>query len=1531
MKKGNLEFIFYVCLSFFFLKSNSHFLNYDDTNTLHPEKLNNIYHYSYHGVDNTIVALKNISDSDDFYTQIINQQTVIFNSDILNESPVFPLLIFTKLYDNYCISFYKTFTTDFACTYQLIINDNLKAIAKVDDSNLFIIKKELNIFYAGLFDDNNPPYSSEIDYDKYHLTVLKNKNVIMTLCENDNDNIIIYHYLFNNNDNYQSYQLAYINNQYKLSGTRQYSCKNCQTIEIVDNDVSYIITCFYVTNYGITCVSDIILEKLFVLNRERVIGICSSYEENEPNNIILLSYNTFGMIGCGTQTKAEIVKIDKDLNQIGNTIIFEVPEGGVNFLSFDFLLDSNNYLHFIYLTEIDNKYYTYSQSYYIPICESRDFPLAQNTTLDFTFLIGPFIKFYSYPNYVHLINPECKTKGCKITEADPLYLYGSDSYLDSSNFTIEYILLQEELEDYSQKCVLNIINCYKSCLSCLEVGNESNNKCTSCRNTIESEIVGWNQTIFQNCMYKTEGYYNEYEKIKISEEIEKEYLVYKLCHPRCKKCLKPGNYTFPNCEECATDLGYYPISSEDLFQAKHCYLSTDIIPGFYFDNSKFYSCQNNCIKCSNISMSEYSVASPFGCEVCDYENDYYPFYLNSTRDKANCISYEKLSIEPYYLIGERYSENAYLEKCYYTCQTCSSGGNEINHNCLTCANSFIKSIENPLNCVCEFSIIDTNTKQYKCLNECDSIYKHKKINLINQYECIEDCFKSKYKYIYNYQCFDECPNGTYANSNNECIDKNECVMNIYYTNIKLENLNDDVFNSMVLAYLYEFLNNMHIKYIISEDNDYSIMIYRNYECLNNYRNYSITKLYFGRCYEYLQKGAPVSRDIDVIILMLDINRGDDQPHLIKYSIYNPITGEPVYDVDECEQYFNVTMIHPMEIMKNVDFETAIKFRNFNFNVFNESEIIFTNFCQNISEIIDYDVILKDRIKDFYQNVSFCDDKCTEEGKDYDTFEVNCTCFFQASLSTEIYYNVKRIKNNVNSQSILTFDVTNCKNEFKKNFSFYIVSIILIIFLLGEILCFIIYLICDIKFLKDLIAALIVGNPPIKNNYNNNIINNENSIKNNKMIINIHNKKATFKNSLLNYENKINLNDKDLRNFKVGNIIQIKDSNDYMFLFGNGNIPNMNKTTKYKPSEKIIENNNELENKTNVIDEKNKLENKTNIIIDKKNKIENGNEINIKKLHITDESFYEKNNNEEIKSDLFYSLKDLEINSVELDDKKINKINELNEQSNQQGFSVIRMEEKDEYISKVVEQKEDKETYAIKIAKNILFNNDKRLNKLNYSSAIRLDKRKFWELFLNQITLRENFIYTFYYYNRLQPKLIRIIFLLFKFSFSILINTLLFTKKYISDKYNLREKNFIKFYFTHAWIKIILCFILFILIDMLLQLTRNSSNKIIDFYNSLKKRKKKKKMILQEFENIKFQNLLLSVAIAVITGFTCYYVTCFCFVYRFSESDLLFESAITFIILEIFQILSTLFICFLRIFAIKNYSECAFNFSSFFIL
>ena len=1507
-------FAFYVFIfSSCFLKIESHILNYNELDII---RLNNIYSNNYHGIESTVLLKK--KNGNDFFNEGYESIPITSVTEILNETPIFPLISFSTGENIYYISFHKySFFDSNSNNCFWIGKSDIKAMIKINDS-LFMVKKQtdLKTFSAGLF---NWDINSDLTYkdndvtddDKFHLAVTKDKKVIMTLCKN-NINTNITYYLFKD---YES-PLFY---SHILFEERKYSCNNCQTIEIIENNKNYIISCLYEINYGITCVSHLIQEKIIVLNQERVIGICNTYRESEPKNIILLSYESFGMIGCGTETKAEIVKIDKNLNQIGSTIIFEVPSGGTKFKSFDFLLKSD-YLYFIYLTQKIYlgviQYETYYQSYYIPKCESTEIYLAQNTTYDFTSLKGPFIKFYSYPNYMKTVHPECRTKGCRITNENPLYLYGSDYYLDSLNFTIEYILLQEELEDSSKKCTINIINCYKTCLSCKGIGNEINNNCTVCRSSVEFRNFGWNQTYLTNCMNETEGYYHDYITIKDKEGNEEKHEVYRLCHPRCKTCLIEGNYTFPNCYECATDLGYYPISSEDSFQARHCYLSTDNIPGYYFRENKFYSCQSNCIQCSLESMSEYDNDSPFGCEVCNYKKDYYPLYLDSKRDKANCISYEKLSVEPYYLIGERYSKDAYLEKCYYTCQTCSSKGNQIKQNCLTCAYDFIEDIEEPSNCFCYYYINNTTTNQYKCVTQCD--FQYKKINLYNQIECIEDCFRSKYKYIYNYQCFDECPNGTYPNSNNECFDGDKCVIHTDHTILKFEDLNDKIFQRMVLAYINQFLNsNIHTKYIISEDKTYKILIYKNFECLKYFRNYSLIKVYFGENYDNLQKKVNISNNIDVITLLIDIDRGDYQPHLVQYYIYHPFTGDPISNIDKKELYYNVTMILPMEIMKNVDYENAIKFQKFNFNVFNKSEIIFTNMCQNISELVDYDVILKDRIKDYYQNILFSNDSCTVIGINYDTFEVNCTCFFQPSLLTEIYFNVKREKNVLNNLNILTFDVLKCTNHIKNKIFSFKISIIIFVILLMEILCFFIYLYWGIKSLKEFLGG-IIGNPPIKIKNNNSKITSEIQFKKiNKFLKNIHTQKIPSKNNLFKYEDINNLKDNNTNDLKLGNIIQLKDGDDYMFLFENDGIQNFNKKKNNVPekktpvSEKVIV----IKNNENM-----KINNEPISIIEEKTAIVNNNQ----KLPIINEEVKQKINNDDMDSNLFYSLKDLEIN----DTLEKNKINELKVQSKQQAFSVIRVDGQ-KYFSKIIdEKKEEKRTYAIKISKNILFDNNRRLNDFKYSAGSRLDKRTFCDLFNNQIMLRENFYYTFCYYNPLQPKLIRVIILLFKITFCFLINTIFFPKNYFSDKYNLREKNTIKFYFRYAWIKIIVCLLLFIIIDFLLHLTRNSSNKIIYLYHSMIN---KKQLILQEYENIKFQNILLSIIIIIITGYTCFHTICFCFVYKFSQIDLFFGSILTFLFGEIFQILFTIFICFLRIFAIKHNSECAYNFSAFFIL
>ena len=1511
---NNKKFYFFFC--YLYSIYLSHILTYKEVTSY--ERLNKIYNNEYHNTRIAHIAKKDLNNNNCFSTDYSINICYTDNSFQLSIIPV----IYYKLIslDQYFIVSIDDIDLSPSGNNRFIgLNSQRKAILKLNNNKIFQIydSDSGSIFInVGIVENsfNTFEISNQINRsEKYLLTSIKNDKVLITTCDISGSNILIKYFLFNYSVvkelEYSITKNIFVNPTYN-------NCKNIQTVEIKNNDNSYIITCFFVINYGITCISSLIQEKMIISNQERIIGLCNDISSMDKNTFILLSNDTFAMIGCGS-TDAKIVKIDENLNEIGNQIIFENSnEIGEKRIYFDFFLrKNNNQLVFIYLIENNNEYRTYHEEYYIPICNNSEKYWTQNITYDFKFLIDDynnpqktFIRFLSNPNYMKTLITECITFGCQITEANPLYLYGSEEdNSDSLNYTIEYMLYQEELEDHSQKCIINIINCYKNCLTCFGIGNEKDNKCLSCK-VDNLNNIGWNQTKNSNCMTQTEGYYFEYDNN------ENDYF-YKLCHPKCKSCFKNGNYTFSNCFECNNNLNYFPIINESNFQSRNCYLKTDFIPGFYFNenNKIFNKCQDNCIQCSNESMSNNN---QFGCEVCDYENDYYPLYVDSNKKKANCIHFNSLNNQPYFFIGERYNKNSYFEKCFYTCQTCLIKGNETIHNCQTCKSDYSISIENKLNCICDqFKYFDIQSNEYKCSSECDSSYKHKIFNIIYQGECINDCFKSNFSYIYNYQCFNKCPNGTIANFKNECIDNNECVINIYNTTIKIEDLNQEIFNKMVLAYKNEFLNNnMHIKYINSNDNMYSIVIFKNFDCLNSFHNYSFTKVYLGNCYDSLKKSEEISREIDLITLILIINRGTEQINQVQYYFYNPITGNPINDYDKCELYYNTTLIYPMKNIKNINFENVIKFNNYNINIFNESENIYNDICQNISDIYDFDIILSDRFNNYYYNISFCDDTCIEIGKDFNNFEVNCSCIFQASLSTNINYNQIKEKYYRNN-SIFTFDVLKCRNYFFNNIFKFKGSIISFSILLIEIFCIFLYFIFGKEFIKQFIGALIISNPPKtnKNSDENNSINNEKLMKiPSFQKNNLHTSISKIKkNDLeLNDKNEILNKIKNKENLKLGNIIQIKEGNNIRFLCNNRN----GITEKTIPIEDRI-----IPEIINI-----KRENNENI--------ENGiSKEENKKLSISNNEKFIQKINDDVDSNLFYSFKDLENDETSnFAHKKFDKINELNVKSNQQGFSIIRKEKNSNFYSIIINNKKESKNYSFKIAKDILYDNNLRLNNFKFSTAFRLDKRSIFDFYCNQIIVRENFLYSFIYYNPLQSKWIRIIILLLKITFCILINLICFTKNYISDKFKLGEKNNIKFYFKHGWIRILISLSFILFIDFLLNLTRIPSNKIISLIKSNEK-ENKENIIIEEFKRINFQNNILIIVSLIIIVYTWFHATCFCFVYRYNEIDLIFSSFFIFCLEEIFQILLTFFYSIMRIYGIKYKSECSFNLSLFFIL
>lgn len=70
---------------------------------------------------------------------------------------------------------------------------------------------------------------------------------------------------------------------------------------------------------------------------------------------------------------------------------------------------------------------------------------------------------------------------------------------------------------------------------------------------------------------------------------------------------------------------------------------------------------------------------------------------------------------------------------------------------------------------------------------------------------------------------------------------------------------------------------------------------------------------------------------------------------------------------------------------------AASFAEEGIDIFDASDAFFNDMCISHSTENGTDVIVKDRRKDIFQNVSFCADGCSYDGIDYETKKVKCNC------------------------------------------------------------------------------------------------------------------------------------------------------------------------------------------------------------------------------------------------------------------------------------------------------------------------------------------------------------------------------------------------------------------------------------------------------------------------------------------------------------------------------------------------------------
>ena len=429
---------------------------------------------------------------------------------------------------------------------------------------------------------------------------------------------------------------------------------------------------------------------------------------------------------------------------------------------------------------------------------------------------------------------------------------------------------------------------------------------------------------------------------------------------------------------------------------------------------------------------------------CDYCIDGYYLRIDDNNIK-NCFPNIVKVPSNYYTKNNE--QNIYY-KCYELCGSCDNEGNLFNMNCLSCINN--------------------DTYEYDSQNK----------NCFPKISC-------KYYYYYNFDehnskykiclpkdavCPEEFPY--------EIIETKECVFSCSYENLfnsvcKLSNTNPNI-SQIKEYYEYEIQNNYFIINQILNGNFEDLTFNGNnivYQITttSNQQNKIETKINDGistidlaDCEDKLKKENLINENISLIILKYDLKTNESITTQIEYEIYNPVTKQKL-NLDSCKN----TSIN-IYVPTDIDEELLEVYKDANsqgYDIFDPENKFYKDICTPYTSINGTDIILSDRITDILNNTgSLCEIDCEYNGFDTETKKALCQCSTKVNLTLETteenfslknFKNIHKIfKNSLNYKILQCHKLLHDMKNLLHNYGFYILTIIILIFLVLIIMNFI---------------------------------------------------------------------------------------------------------------------------------------------------------------------------------------------------------------------------------------------------------------------------------------------------------------------------------------------------------------------------------------------------------------------------------------------------------------------------------------------
>ena len=580
-----------------------------------------------------------------------------------------------------------------------------------------------------------------------------------------------------------------------------------------------------------------------------------------------------------------------------------------------------------------------------------------------------------------------------------------------------------------------IAKCNDDCSTCDKQSHNSN-KCLSCNNA--NQYYGLYNEInnqYKSCFLKRtklEGlFFNQADNI------------FDQCFHTCKYCTASGDINNHKCTECIS--GY---SFNSLFpDSKNCYeicqnyynidktsCLTSVPVGYYCNDESaktIAKCNDECSTCDKQSHNSNK------CLTCNNANQYFGLY-NETN-----INYKSCFLKSTKLEGLFFNqENNIFEKCFHTCKSCSTLGNEENHQCEECiiGYDYNSEVSKNKNCyeICNCNIYFDSLNKLQCTKDdkCPKSYKL----IAPKKKCVKNCNEDNiYTCEYKNECLETCPS---------IENFKEKILNIFNKNDTINNL-----NNFLTLQKNGSMNDL-IEYILIKDEELILQFDNSTYHLTSSKIQNIKKptktntvIKLGSCETILKEKYKIDKNDSLLIFKLDIPAQGVYSFVSEYEVYHPITLE-LLNLSFCDKnLINKHVYAPINANEIFKHDSKSDFYN---------KICYSSSNNNSDLIID------DRREEFVKNsLSLCEPKCKLIDYINETQEAICECDIkkQFLMVSDVYFSkgqffeeMKKIDYYINLKVLKCYKYIFSKSAFLEiNFGNYICIPTIFIFIVFAII------------------------------------------------------------------------------------------------------------------------------------------------------------------------------------------------------------------------------------------------------------------------------------------------------------------------------------------------------------------------------------------------------------------------------------------------------------------------------------------------